>query len=224
MQNPSLNQNHDPKENYKKVLVKLIPEKAVDKIADWILHYNFNLKITPTRATKMGDYTAPSKHNRHLITINHDLNQYNFLITLVHEIAHLVTFQKHQLIIRTVKPHGIEWKNEFQTLIKPFLNQEIFPADILNSLQAYMQNPAASSCSDVHLLRILRNYDKKKSNKVHVEELPYKSIFKLGSTRLFEKGKKFRLRFECIEIKTKRKYLVHPLAEVEPVLEALFDL
>ena len=179
MQNSGLKPHQDPKENYKKILVKLIPEKAVDVIADWILHYNFNLKITPSRATKMGDYTAPSKHTRHLITINHDLNPYNFLITLVHEIAHLVTFQKYHLIFRNVKPHGIEWKNEFQTLIKPFLNQEIFPADVLVSLQAYMQNPAASSCSDMHLLRTLRNYDLKKSNKVHLEELPYKSIFKL---------------------------------------------
>jgi hypothetical protein len=224
MQHSHLKSNTDPKENYKKVLVNLIPEKAVNTIADWILHYNFNLKITPSRASKFGDYTAPSKHNRHLITINHDLNPYNFLITLVHEIAHLVTFQKYQLIYRSIKPHGVEWKNEFQTLIKPFLNEEIFPSDVLKSLISYMQNPAASSCSDVQLLRILRNYDKRKTNKVHLEEIPYKSVFKLGSERLFQKGQKLRVRFECIEIKTKRKYLVHPLAEVEPVSQTLFDL
>jgi hypothetical protein len=87
-----------------------------------------------------------------------------------------------------------------------------------------MQNPAASSCSDVQLLRVLRNYDVKKTNKVHLEEIPYMSIFKLGTERLFQKGQKLRVRFECIEIKTKRKYLVHPLAEVEPVSQTLFDM
>lgn len=220
---PDFKHNSDPRENYKKVLVKLIPEPAVDTIADWILHYNFNLKITESRASKFGDYTSPSKHNRHLITINHDLNPYNFLITLVHEIAHLVTYQKYEIIYRRIKPHGIEWKNEFQSLIKPFLKEEVFPKEVLVVLINYMQNPAASSCSDVHLLRVLRNYDKKKHNRVHLEELPYKSVFKLGQTRMFEKGQKLRVRFECIEINTKRKFLVHPLAEVEPVYQTLFD-
>ncbi len=213
----------DPREGYRKVLLKLIPEGAVDQIADWILLYNFNLKITKPRASKFGDYTPPVKHNRHLITINHDLNPYNFLITLVHEIAHLVTHDKYLTMIHRLKPHGMEWKNEFKKLIRPFMHAHIFPEDVLVVLHTYMQNPAASSCSDVSLLRVLRRYDKHQTKRVHLEELPPGSMFKAGTNRLFTKGKKQRIRFECTEVKTNRKYLFHPLAEVEPVYRTLFD-
>jgi len=215
--------NTDPREVYKKILVKLIPEASVETIAEWILRYNFNLKITRSRASKFGDYTPPSKRSRHLITINHDLNPYNFLITLVHEVAHLVTHEKHLTRIHQVKPHGIEWKNEFQHLIQPFMHRDIFPEEVLTVLHKYMRNPAASSCSDISLLRVLRKYDKEPSRLLHLEELPAGSIFKAGSERMFTKGKKHRVRFECTEMHTQRKYLFHPLAEVEPVYRTLFE-
>lgn len=210
------------KNKYKEVLHKYLPENVLDTVCDWILHYNFNLKITESRRTKLGDYTSPSAHSRHQITINHDLNPYNFFITLVHEIAHLSVYNNHKEKIRNIKPHGTEWKHEFKKLIHPFLNEKVFPQDVLQALVKYMHNPAASSCSDIHLLRILKKYDNEKKRKVYLEELPPKSIFRLGDNRLFEKGLKKRVRFVCLEINTKRTYLVHPLAEVEIVQQAMF--
>ena len=47
-----------------------------------------------------------------------NLNPYRFLMTLVHEVAHLVAFQKYG---RAIKPHGKEWKFTFQTLMLPFI-------------------------------------------------------------------------------------------------------
>ena len=55
------------------------------------------------------------------ITINNDLNKYRFLITLIHEMAHLVTFKD----MPRSKPHGKEWKINFQRLMLPFLHPEI---------------------------------------------------------------------------------------------------
>jgi SprT protein len=89
----------------------------VPQIAIWIIEFDFKLKITKERSTKLGDYTSPRDGLNHTITINHNLNQYSFFITLVHEIAHLHTFNKHR---NTVAPHGQEWKQSFQSINDTF--------------------------------------------------------------------------------------------------------
>src|SRR3954466_8161784 len=99
------------------ILRKYIPEPAVEKIADWIVKYDFKLKITRERSTRLGDYTSPQNGSNHIITINHNLNRYAFLITLVHEVAHLVTYNIHR---NKVNPHGSEWKQNFRVLMQPF--------------------------------------------------------------------------------------------------------
>lgn len=198
------------------VLNKYIPASAVDTIAKWIVSYDFKLKIKKERSTKLGDYSSPQNGMNHVITINHNLNKYAFLITLIHEIAHLSTFNRYK---NTVAPHGTEWKNEFKLLMNPFLIPEVFPVDVLYAIRKYLQNPAASSCTDTQLLRTLKLYDENQGQ-VFLEYLPYKSIFLYNGNKVFEKGLRIRKRFRCIEIATGTIYLFNPLTEVE-LFEAL---
>jgi len=193
------------------VLKKYIPESTVPQIAFWIVEYDFKLKIKKERSTRLGDYTSPRNGSNHLITINHNLNKYSFLITLVHEIAHLTTFNAHK---DKVMPHGAEWKRSFADLMQPLMNETVFPIDILYAVRKYMRNPGASSCSDATLLRTLKLYDESSNGMVFVEYLPHKSVF-LYNERLFEKGEKIRTRYKCMEIKTGNVYLFNSLAEVE---------
>lgn len=206
-------------ERNKNILLKYIPGPAVNIIAEWIYVYDFKLKIKKSRSTKYGDYTPPHKGKNHLITINHNLNKYAFLITLIHEIAHLSNWNKHG---HRVKPHGLEWKEEYKSMIKPFLNEGIFPADVILAINNYMQNPAASSCSDLGLQRALKNHDPD-SNKVLLEALEEKTIFKLDNGSHFIKGDKLRKRYLCTDIKSKKRYLFNALAEVFPVSEPLLQ-
>ena len=198
------------------ILRKYIPEFAVSTIASWIIEFDFKLKITKERSTKLGDYSSPRDGLNHTITINHNLNQYSFFVTLVHEIAHLKTFETHK---NRVNPHGEEWKQSFRDLMYPFLNTDDLPLDILYALRKYMQNPAASSCSDVTLMRTLKLYDTDTTNAhlMLLEHLPYRSHFIFNGDRIFEKGEKLRKRFRCKEISTGSVYLFNPLAEVEAV-------
>jgi len=194
------------------ILSKYIPEHAVPFIADWIVVYDIKLKIKKERASKLGDYRAPTKGTNHIITINHNLNPYSFLITLVHEIAHLTTFNKHR---DNVFPHGEEWKQEFRILMKHLLHPHIFPTEILYVLARYMHNPAAASCSDHNLLRMLKKYDlEKQGGYVFLENIPFRSVFKYRDNRLFLKGEKIRTRFRCKEIASGHYYLFNPLTEV----------
>jgi SprT protein len=202
------------RENISAVLSKYLPEPAVEICTYWVVQKNIHLKITRGRASKYGDYRPLDLGKGHRITVNHDLNPYSFLITFVHEVAHLHTFVKYK---RYHEPHGREWKSEFSTLLSDFIIRGIFPEDIKIALSSYIQNPAASSCSDHNLLRTLKKYDERQENVIHLEDLPENTIFSLNQSRsglVFKKGHKIRRRFHCIEVKTKRVYFVSPLAEV----------
>lgn len=197
-------------ERNKNILRKYIPEAAVATVAQWIFVYDFKLKIKRTRLSKYGDYRHPIKGFNHRITINHDLNPYAFLVTLIHEVAHLTTYVGYK---NTVKPHGPEWKEEYKKLMIPFMHEGIFPAEIVDALKEAMQNPAASGCSDTQLLRVLRKFDTNKSS-LHLEDIPYNAVFTIKGGRRFVKGERIRKRYKCLESATNRIYLFNPLSEV----------
>lgn len=198
------------------VLSKYVPEGTVTLLADWIVEGSAKVKITRSRSTKLGDYRPPQRGQSHLITINHDLNPYSFLITLVHELAHLRTWQKHK---NKVNPHGKEWKHEYKHLMRHFMDTAHLPQDINQALKRYMSDPAASSCSDIHLQKALKAYDNRPENILYLEEAPENCLFKLENGMIFRKGKKLRKRYTCINVITKREYYVSSLAEIELIQE-----
>ena len=210
------------------VLSKYIPEQAVPICTDWIIKLNIHLRITKDRASKYGDYRPARDKNGHIITVNHNLNRYSFLITFIHEVAHLICEKKYSRFFAQANPsfggtspHGKEWKREYALLLKYFLSKKIFPADIEAALEAYSKDPAASSCTDENLLRVLKSYNEnEKHHQIFLEQLPYGSIFRLNaSKKLFVKGPLMRKRFQCFEQPSGVEYRVNALAEVTPVNE-----
>ena len=187
-----------------------IPNKAISLISELLNHDHLVVKIKNERKTRHGDYKRLS-NGKHQITVNSNLNNYRFLITLVHEIAHFEAYKNYGKLI---KPHGIEWKRTFQHLMLPFLNPDIFPAELLPLLAKHFKNPKASSDTDIQLAYALKQFDAP-NDKTFIFELPLHSTFQLYNGRVFQKGAKRRTRYECVEIKTGRLYLFNPNAEVE---------
>jgi len=180
-------------------------------VSDLIIHSNVKFKIVAPRSTKLGDFRASSKNDgKPQITINGDLNPYAFLITTLHELAHLNTFQSYGA---GVNPHGKEWKKEFTALLEPILNVSTLPFDIKKTLTKSIKNPKASSCSDIHLSRVLKKYDQAKITQT-LEELDENTIFSINK-KVFTKGKLRRTRYLCKELVTGKSYLIHALAEVK---------
>ena len=75
------------------VLLKYLPEHAVHPCFELIKANHVHLKIVNERQTRHGDYRR-RPDGSHQITVNASLNKYRFLITLIHEIAHLLAFEK----------------------------------------------------------------------------------------------------------------------------------
>lgn len=192
------------------VLKKYIPEQAAAPVFELIKEHAVYLKIVNERLTRHGDYRIlPS--GQHQITVNVSLNKYRFLITLVHEIAHLVAFKKYGL---NIKPHGLEWKHTFQQLMIPFIRPAVFPSDLLPYLARHFRNPKASSDTDAHLSIALKNYDLP-NDKSYIFELPPGATFRINNGKVFKKGNRRVKRYECVELSTSKTYLFQPNAEVE---------
>ncbi len=194
----------------KEILKKYLPEQAVEPVFELIVTHNVHLKIVNERQTRHGDYRK-ELDGRHQITVNANLNPYKFLITLIHEIAHLVAFEKFG---RNIKPHGGEWKYTFQRLMIPFIRPEIFPNILLPLLARHFKNPSASSDTDATLSLALKQFDKA-NDKNYVFELPFGSIFRITNGKIFRKIALRTKRFECLEISSGKTYLFNPNAEVE---------
>ncbi|MFD1063818.1 SprT-like domain-containing protein [Winogradskyella litorisediminis] len=192
-----------------------IPIKSRSGVQAIIEDQNLIIKVKKERKTRHGDYRKLSSGN-HQITINSNLNEYRFLITLIHEIAHLKAYKTFG---NKIKPHGIEWKQTFQHLILPFLNPEIFPLDLLPLLANHFKNPKASSDTDANLALALKQYDEE-NDKTFIFEIPEGVTFKLYNGRIFKKGPKRRKRFECLELNSGKLYLFNPNAEVQLLEEA----
>ncbi len=192
-----------------------LPTGASGKLLEYLHRYQVHLTITRSRKSILGDYRHASGNNNHRISVNGSLNRYAFLITLIHEIAHLVTFQQYG---NKVNAHGKEWKQAYRIVLEDFMRLKLFPPDIQQTLMRSLHDLPASSCSDLNLTRILKKYDGA-GHSVLVEDIAEGTFFKTPDGGVFKRGRQLRKRIECAEIQTGKLYLFSPVYEVETVNE-----
>ncbi len=204
----------DKKEAPIEHLQNFLPPHTFEAVLLYLKQYHVQLTIARERKSILGDYRHAMPGKNHRISVNGNLNRYSFLITLIHELAHLLQYEKYG---NRVYAHGKEWKAIFGQLLSQFIQNNIFPPDIKEALHRSINNAAASSCADEQLLKSLKKYDSQDSNLKMVEDLSPLSLFRTHDGKIFRKENKLRKRFQCIEVKSGRKYLFSPVYEVEPV-------
>lgn len=197
------------------IFSKHLPPASIAYCLDLWVKNGFNFTITPARKTKLGDFRWRRDSTRQTITINGSLNRYQFLITYIHEVAHLHTYLHFGV---ETAPHGKEWKSTFQKLMIPLLKPEIFPKDILIPLSRHMRNPKASSAGDLFLTKELSKYDVKNpaSDEVFLADLRPGLSFEIQG-RKFRKKETRRTRVLCEEIPSGKKFLISQLAKIKPL-------
>lgn len=189
-------------------LQKHVPTEALAYCYDVAQQFPFRFKLAGDRKSKAGDYRFDPRHNTHTITVNQTLNPYAFLITYIHEVAHLVAYLEFG---RRIPPHGKEWKQTFKKMMAPLLRPDVFPDALLKVLARHMINPKASTHADARLVKALLSLEK--------TDLLLLDDIKEGHQFNF-RGKKYvkletrRTRVVCSRLPGSKRYLISRMAEV----------
>lgn len=193
-------------------LSNYLPANTLDLVCSYIPSKNLEISIVHDRITKLGDFRPASFIcNHHKISVNGGLNPYSFLITLLHEIAHLYVFDKYG---HRAKAHGCEWQLEYTGLIMPILEQHLLPDDLHHVLFHHFPFPSASSNTDLDLVRVLRNYDNPSVSRLTLQEISMGDFFSFHGT-IYQKIKKLRTFNHCIRVADNKPFRIHSLAEVQ---------
>ncbi len=196
-----------------------LPPGVADYVEALLGQHPLDVRIVRPRRSKLGDHRPPQRGARfHRITINSDLNPYAFLTTLLHEIAHAATWERHcHPRRRRVRPHGAEWQAEYGAVLRPIVGRGVLPSVVETALVASLTTPAAATCSDRGLVLALAQFDAQQPGHVRVEALAERDVFRTSCGAVFRAGRQLRTRRQCFELRTGREYRVHGLALVEPL-------
>jgi hypothetical protein len=190
-----------------------LPQDLIPFVADLICDKDdLEITIAKPRFTKWGDFRKINGHA--VISINSNLNPYQFLITLLHEFAHYVTYRKYG---KTVKPHGKEWKKEFGNILLELIKTDKLPYELNRTLVHYSTNPRAAVTTDLKLKHALERYSLSTTIKPTViDELEIGEKF-IFNGRLFERHEKRRKLVKCKDVKKNKFYLFQPDTVVKKI-------
>lgn len=191
-------------------VLSYFPEMAHLQIREIFDQHHFLFRITRPKRTRLGSFKGFRNGVKPIIHINSDLGKYTFLLVFLHELAHLKVM-KH--FGHKVKPHGEEWKQLYKELVKPFIDNNVFPDILVTELIRYFIKTPATFHRDTRLLNVLSSIEG--GNVIlTVNDIPANSTFTLMSGRQFVKLEKLRTRYKCFCPATRKYFLVPKSAQV----------
>ena len=197
---------------HRQTLSEHLPDRSLSTVEAWLDEHPVALTISRKRNSKMGDYRPPAKNGRHRISVNGDLHPYAFLVTLTHELAHLVTWEKHK---RRARPHGEQWKTQFRSMLRELWVQEIFEDGVSTIVDDFSTGKISYRMFNLRFEKLVHHIAPDTGESL-LGDLPVNAVFSLHNGRRFIKMEKVRTRFRCKELRNHRIYLISPLAKVYP--------
>lgn len=149
------------------------------------------VQVVRRRKTKHGDHQVTGSREFSIITVNASGNPWQFVLTLLHEIAHAEV--AHQSRHR-IAPHGKEWKLAFRELLHS--HRHLFPPDLAGPVMDYARNPLYSADSHGALAAALRRHDTLDLRPT-VQELALGQLFSLDGRTVLVRGPLLRKWFRC---------------------------
>ncbi len=187
-----------------------LPADTAPLVATWLAPYDFRLVVSRPRKTKLGDFRGPGRGQRPRLSVNADLKPLQFVLTLTHEIAHLMVWAKHG----RVQPHGQQWRTCFGALLRELAAVESLPAAYRNALINHARRPRSSAAYDLELYGVLRRLER--ADERWLDDLHLGARFRFGNRR-FEKLSAQRTRCICLDLDTGLRYRVPKTVAVEPL-------
>ena len=171
------------------------------------------ISISGERKSKHGDFRSFNSKRKDRISVNGSLSQDAFMITLIHELAHKITWDKFK---HKVQPHGKEWKLNMFLLFKSFINQNLFSEEVERAIKIYQHDWKAVGSRMPQLYLALNPH--LESLKL-LKDLDIDTRFSTENGRQFVKKKQLRSYCLCICCKTGDLYKIHQLATVVENIE-----
>ena len=178
-------------------------------IAQWLKPYTVRVVLTRVRLSKHGDFRPGRYGTPCVITLNENLKPFQFLLTLTHEIAHLMVW--HQFGA-TVKPHGKAWRQCFGKLLQTLATEPCLPKCFRVAIDEHARRPSSSSARDLKLMRVIRTLEN--ADIVWLSDLDVGDRFQFRG-HPFVKLKDNRTRCKCRHLISNALYHVSKTAEVE---------
>ncbi len=187
-------------------LIPFLPPEFIDFVKNELGDKeNLEIRIAKPRFSKWGDFRKVNAH--YVISINSNLNPYQFLLTLLHEYAHYLA---HMKFGSSIKPHGQEWKNTFRNILLDLVRSGKLPYELKESINHYAKNPRAAVTTDLNLKRALEKFSYKTNIKpIILQDLEPGSKF-IFNGRLFERLEQRRKLIKCRDLKKDKMYLFQP--------------
>lgn len=195
-----------------KPLLPYLPQAEVLPLLDhWLKDEAFDFAIHKPRATKLGDFRPPKKGARAKITLNSNLGKYQFLTTLVHEIAHLRVWNAYG---RKAAPHGIEWKTTFGEMLVELEQECTWPEEYRLAILHHATHPKSAVGGDPRLQKAILSLDSDSAFTL-LADVNIGAVF-FFKGRQFKKLEKRRTRALVEEIASQKQFTIPLVAQVEP--------
>jgi SprT protein len=201
----------------KAMLSEHLPQHTIDYVHYLFTTYPCDFKIVPPRKGKLGDCRYPINGGNAQITVNGDLPKLQFLITTIHEFAHLKTFME---MGRRVTPHGKEWKQNYITLFEPLLSESHLEKDEIEVLRQHLSSPSASSCNDSVLSDYFNSGAHADGHSDLLKNLANGSLFEFNGRR-YIKGNQVQKKYIIYAAESHRDFRLSGLANVKPIANNL---
>ena len=137
-------------------LEERLPEDSWRHIQGWMAPHACGIRLTRPRRSKLGDFRPARPGQPALITLNGDLAPYQLLLTLTHEIAHLMVLHRYG---RRAAPHGRAWKDCFSELLNTLSQEPSLPSAFCEAIRSHAKRPTAASSRDMNLMSVLRKLE-----------------------------------------------------------------
>ncbi len=192
--------------------LEFFPESTHSLMRGYLMNYICHIKITRPRKLKLGSFRATNNGSLPSISVNNDLGKYTFFLVFIHELAHFHVWKHHK---RRAQPHGDEWKSAFLMLMRPFLDEQILPIELILALQHYFIKTPASFHRDRQMLDILNKLDGNEEITT-LSDININDSFRLLNGKRMVKLEKMRTRYKCYCPENRKYYLVSANAQIIP--------
>lgn len=191
----------------------LLPEGAVALASSWLQIPGLSLRLNRRRSHRLGAF---QRHRDGTMSIMMNIHQdeYAFLITLAHEVAHMQVYMRYG---SAVAPHGKEWKSACRDLMMEAVRLPELPDDIREVMLAIARLPKSTHFSDKVVSRVLLRYSPVHAGQNLLCDLPAGVRFAMPNGKIYIKGEKNRTRYRCKLDGTSRFYLITGTVPVHQV-------